>query len=109
MSKDPCVYIMASAPNGTLYIGVTSDLLSRVAQHRVGTFAGFTARYHCHGLVWFEQHGEMGTAIAREKQLKRWHRAWKCNLVERTNATWDDLGSALGLPPLAPRLGTGGP
>ena len=98
--KQQCVYILASQPYGTIYIGVTSDLLARVYQHRSGDVKGFTSRYAVHRLVRFEQFETMADAIAREKQLKRWHRQWKINLIESENPQWADLAPALGLPPL---------
>lgn len=73
----PCVYILASKRNGTLYIGVTSDLPSRIWQHKNNQVAGFTQRYHVHTLVWYEVHGNMESAIARDKALKEWKRAWR--------------------------------
>jgi len=92
------VYILASRPYGTLYIGVTSDLLARLYQHRSGEAQGFTSRYSVHRLVRFEQFATMHEAIAREKQLKRWHRQWKINLIESENPQWVDLAPSLGLP-----------
>ena len=100
--REPCVYILASKPFGTLYIGVTSDLIARLWQHRSGEVKGFTFRYHVHQLVRFEQFATMHDAISREKQLKRWHRPWKINLIESENPQWVDLAPALGLPPLSP-------
>jgi putative endonuclease len=100
MAKQPCVYILASQRLGTLYIGVTSDLLSRLWQHRSGANAGFTSRYGVHLLVRYELFADMPTAIAREKQLKRWHREWKMNLIERDNPDWSDLAMGLGLAPV---------
>jgi putative endonuclease len=97
--KHPCVYILASQKYGTLYIGVTSDLIARLYQHRTGQVKGFTARYSIHRLVRFEQFESMHEAISREKQLKRWHRPWKINLIESENPQWVDLAPALGLPP----------
>jgi putative endonuclease len=85
------VYIMANEQNGTLYVGVTSDLLARVYLHRIEKAPGFTERYQCKQLVWWEQHGDMPTAIAREKQLKKWRRAWKLRLIEEMNPGWRDL------------------
>jgi putative endonuclease len=85
------VYLMASQRNGTLYLGVTSDLLSRGAQHRRREIAGFSAKYGCTRLVWFEQHADMPGAIAREKQIKAWRRAWKIALIEARNPQWLDL------------------
>ncbi|WBH17269.1 GIY-YIG nuclease family protein [Sphingomonas radiodurans] len=98
--KQPCVYILASKRMGTLYIGVTSDLLARLWQHRSGTVPGFTAQHGVHRLVFYEMFADMPTAIAREKQLKRWHREWKINLIERDNPDWRDLAVALGMEPL---------
>ena len=103
MTKQPCVYILASALNGTIYIGVTADLVARVYQHRSNAAAGFTARYGVHRLVRYEFFATMPEAIAREKQLKRWHRAWKINLIESDNPDWSDLAVALGLKPIANR------
>jgi putative endonuclease len=85
------VYMMASRRHGTLYVGVTSDLISRVAQHRDGTFEGFTKRYGIKRLVWFERHDAINLAIQREKSLKRYKRDWKINLIERENPDWNDL------------------
>jgi len=101
--RNPCVYILASKPHGTLYIGVTSDLPARLWQHREGKAPGFTNRYGVHLLVRFEMFADMPTAIAREKQLKNWHRQWKINLIESENADWHDLAVGLGLPPVALR------
>jgi putative endonuclease len=100
--RQPCVYILASGHYGTLYIGVTSDLLGRMWQHRNNALPGFTSRYSVHLLVHFELFGEMEPAILREKQLKRWHRQWKINLINESNPHWADLAVGLGLPPLAP-------
>ncbi len=85
------VYIMASRRNGTLYTGVTSNLPLRVAQHKEGTFGGFSQRYGCKMLVWFEQHGDMEQAILREKRIKEWKRQWKLRLIEEMNPRWEDL------------------
>ena len=98
--RNPCVYILASQPRGTLYIGVTSDLIGRLWQHRNNAVPGFTAKHHVHTLVRFEMLGDMENAILREKQLKRWHRQWKINLIESENPQWVDLAVGLGLPPL---------
>lgn len=87
----PCVYILASARNGTLYIGVTSDLVKRVWQHKNDFVEGFTKQYGVHTLVWYEVHETMESAIAREKALKNWHRAWKIRLIEESNPAWLDL------------------
>ncbi|VXC65481.1 GIY-YIG nuclease family protein [Sphingomonas sp. AX6] len=98
----PCVYMLASGFNGTLYVGVTSDLIARVVQHRDGNHGGFTKRYAVHWLVWFEIAATMEAAIAREKQVKRYRREWKRNLIERDNPAWNDLAEGLGLEPLTP-------
>ncbi len=98
--RQPCVYILASAYNGTLYVGVTSDLLARIVQHRDGTFDSFTRKHGIKRLVYFEVYDDMETAIAREKQLKRYRRDWKRNLIERENPAWNDLALGLGLEPL---------
>lgn len=89
--KSSCVYILASRRNGTLYIGVTSDLIGRAWQHRNGIPGGFAARHCVHRLVWFEGHDTMEQAIAREKAMKRWMRRWKIELIERCNPDWLDL------------------
>jgi putative endonuclease len=94
------VYILASAPYGTLYIGVTSDLVNRMMEHRSGATPGFTTRYRVHRLVYYESFGEVMLAIQREKTLKKWPRQWKINLIERDNPHWKDLLPALmGEPP----------
>ena len=100
--KHPCVYILASREYGTLYIGVTSDLIGRLSQHRNAEVKGFTSRYRVYRLVRFEQFESMYEAITREKQLKSWHRQWKINLIESDNPRWVDLAPSLGLPPLPP-------
>ena len=89
--KQPCVYIIASKRNGTLYIGTTSNLSQRVWQHKNNIAAGFTRRYRVHTLVWYESHVTMLSAITREKQLKEWNRAWKLELIESGNPLWRDL------------------
>ncbi len=91
MAKQPAMYVLASRRNGTLYIGVTSDLVARIWQHRNDVVEGFTRRYGVHMLVHFEMHPEMTQAIAREKQLKKWKRAWKLELIEKHNPEWRDL------------------
>ncbi len=93
--KLPCVYILASKPNGTLYIGVTSNLLKRVHEHKADLVAGFTRRYRVHNLVYFEVCESMDSAIEREKQIKKWERAWKIRLIQRNNAEWRDLWAEL--------------
>ena len=85
------VYIMASQKNGTLYVGVTNDLIRRVFEHREGSVAGFTKRYDIKDLVYFEEHDEPRNAIQREKNIKHWSRAWKLALIERQNPDWQDL------------------
>ena len=85
------VYILASRRHGTLYIGVTSDLAGRVYEHRAGIIPGFTSKFGVHRLVYFEPFGMIDDAIRREKQLKRWRREWKINLIERNNPGWVDL------------------
>ena len=97
MDRIPCVYILASSRHGTLYIGVTSNLIGRLIQHREGLIAGFTSRYGVHRLVWYDVADTMEAAIAREKQLKRWNRDWKLRLIEEHNPEWDDLAIGLGL------------
>jgi putative endonuclease len=87
----PCVYILASRRNGTLYIGVTSDLRRRVWEHKTDLVAGFTREYHVHTLVYAEFHARMAKAIQREKRIKAWRRAWKIELIEAANPAWRDL------------------
>ena len=94
----PCAYIMASRRHGTLYIGVTSNIVQRADQHRRGLLPGFTRDYGIRWLVWFEVHETMESAIIREKRLKEWQRAWKIELIEATNPEWLDLAIDLGLP-----------
>jgi putative endonuclease len=91
MANQPAVYILASKRNGTLYIGVTSNLLQRVWQHKNDMVEGFTKRYNVRRLVYYEQYTDMMEAILREKQLKKWNRAWKIELIERENPEWRDL------------------
>jgi putative endonuclease len=93
--KQPCVYILASRRHGTLYIGVSSDLVKRVWEHKNDVAAGFTRRYHVHDLVWHESHETMEAAINREKMLKEWKRAWKIELIEEENPEWRDLYPSL--------------
>jgi putative endonuclease len=89
--KQPCVYLLASRKNGTLYTGVTSNLVQRIWQHKNDQTDGFTKRYGVHLLVWYEMHDAMESAIAREKAIKEWKRAWKLELIEATNPQWLDL------------------
>jgi putative endonuclease len=94
--KQPAVYILASKPNGTLYVGVTSDLPARIEAHRSGSVEGFTKRHEIDTLVYVELHDSMYDAIQREKRIKRWNRAWKIRLIEKDNPMWSDLaGEAL--------------
>jgi putative endonuclease len=91
MERQPAIYILASQRNGTLYIGVTSNLVARIWQHRADVIKGFTRKYQVHRLVYFEFHESMPAAIAREKQLKGWRRLWKLRLIESVNPEWEDL------------------
>ncbi|WP_176592229.1 GIY-YIG nuclease family protein [Sphingobium sp. EM0848] len=94
------VYILASRKNGTLYTGVTSDLVKRLYEHRNGLIDGFTSDYGVKRLVWFETHDAMDSAIVREKRIKKWNRQWKIELIEAENPEWDDLALAFGFEPL---------
>ena len=87
----PCVYILASQRNGTLYVGVTSELTRRVWEHKTGMVEGFTKRYGVHWLVYAEFHATMAEAIVREQHIKKWRRAWKIALIEEANPEWRDL------------------
>ena len=100
LEKQPCVYILASKLYGSLYIGVTSDLMKRLSQHRDSLLPGHTSRYAIYRLVHFEMFGTMEAAILREKQLKNWHRQWKINLINAENPEWIDLAVGLGFPPI---------
>ena len=91
MNKQPAVYILASKRNGTLYVGVTSDLAKRIWEHKNNLVEGFTNRYSVHHLVWYELHESMESAIRREKRLKEWKRIWKLDLIENSNPNWLDL------------------
>ncbi len=101
MARYECiaVYIMASQRNGTLYLGVTSDLMNRAQQHREGLIEGFSRKHGCKLLVWWEGHEQMHTALAREKAVKKWRRAWKLALIEKANPQWRDLFEDFLLPP----------
>ena len=90
-----CVYIMASKRNGTLYIGVTSDLAKRVYEHRTGAVEGFTKKYGCHDLVWYEVYDDLQAARQRELQMKEWKRAWKIREIEGLNPEWVDLSDRI--------------
>jgi putative endonuclease len=94
-SRNPAVYILASSRNGTLYTGVTSNLIQRVHQHREHLAAGFTDTYEVTRLVWFEMHETMESAIQREKRIKAWRRLWKLELIEASNPRWDDLWQSI--------------
>ncbi|TQF43391.1 GIY-YIG nuclease [Bradyrhizobium sp. UNPF46] len=85
------VYILASPRDGAIYVGITNDLVRRVYEHRIKAVPGFTARYNISRLVWFEAYDDPISAISREKELKKWRRAWKTQLVEKDNPNWDDL------------------
>jgi putative endonuclease len=85
------VYILASAIGGTLYIGVTNNLVRRIYEHKMGLADGFTKKYHIYRLVYFEQYSRIETALLREKRLQKWNRAWKIRLIEELNPNWDDL------------------
>ena len=102
MQRDfsPTVYLLASRRNGTLYTGVTSQLMTRIHQHRQGVFAGFTRKHGIKLLVWFEQHETMDSAMLREKRIKKWERPWKLELIEAANPDWRDLAEDFGFPPL---------
>ncbi len=91
MDKQPCVYILASKKNGTLYTGVTSNLIKRVWEHKNELAGGFSKTYGVHDLVWFEIHETMESAIAREKLLKEWKRKWKLELINKSNPSWRDM------------------
>ena len=91
MNRQPCVYILASQRNGTLYIGVTSNLIKRVWEHQTNIVEGFTKKYKVHTLVWYEIHETKNSAIQREKTLKKWRRKWKIRLIESFNPDWKDL------------------
>ena len=96
----PTVYLLASRRNGTLYTGVTSNLLQRIHQHREGLIPGFTCEYGVKLLMWFEQHATMDAAIQREKRIKKWNRAWKLELIEAGNPDWRDLAEDFGFDPI---------
>ena len=95
MNKPGYVYIMASRRNGTIYLGVTSDLAARAYQHRNGVIEGFTKTYGCKLLVWYEVHDDLDNARLRELQMKNWNRQWKLSEIERMNPDWNDLFESL--------------
>ncbi|MGD8547822.1 MAG: GIY-YIG nuclease family protein [Thiohalophilus sp.] len=91
MDRQPCVYLLASQRNGTLYTGVTADLVKRVWEHKNHVIDGFTRKYNVTTLVWYEMHETMESAIRREKMIKNWKRAWKIRVIEEFNPHWRDL------------------
>ena len=91
MERQPCVYILASKKRGTLYTGVTSNLVRRIWEHKNNLVAGFTSRYSVHNLVWYEMSDTMDSVIQKEKEIKNWKRKWKIELVEQSNPEWRDL------------------
>ena len=93
--RNSFVYIVASSKNAKLYLGVTRDILSRAWQHRNEYLAGYSTKHKCHRLVWYETHDDIREAIRREKQMKKWRRAWKIELIEKTNPGWRDLSGDL--------------
>jgi putative endonuclease len=95
MSKQPCVYLLSSGRNGTLYVGVTSNLIKRVWEHKNHVVDGFTKKYQVDRLVWYEVHETMESAIQREKAIKEWQRIWKLRLIEKFNPDWTDLYESL--------------
>ncbi len=95
--KNYYVYILASGRNGTLYTGMTNDLVRRVQEHKTGIGSEFTSKYKVNRLVWFETYNEVRFAILNEKRIKKWNRAWKLNMIERMNPNWDDLSIGLRL------------
>ncbi len=95
MERQPCVYLLASKQNGTLYAGVTSALVKRIWEHKNNVVEGFTKKYNVHMLVWYEMHETMESAIKREKAIKKWERSWKIEVIEEMNPQWRDLYSDL--------------
>ncbi len=89
--KTPCVYILTNKPNGTFYVGVTSNIMKRIWEHKNNSVESFTSKHDLHRLVWFELHETMDSAISREKSVKRWKRLWKKRLIESKNPEWKDL------------------
>lgn len=94
--KHPAVYILTNRRNGTLYIGVTSNLPQRLQEHKDRTVEGFTKKYGLHLLVYYEVHADMRTAVTREQQMKKWNRRWKVRLIESMNPEWRDLTEDIG-------------
>ena len=95
MEKQPCVYLLSNSKRGTLYLGVTSDIVKRVWEHKNNLVEGFSEKYSIHQLVWYEQHVDMKSAIEREKSMKKWKRDWKIALIEEQNPEWRDLYESL--------------
>ena len=93
--KKPAVYILASKPGGTIYTGVTRDLIRRIWEHKNDVVAGFTSEYNIHRLVYYELHEDIESAILREKQIKKWNRLWKIELIEDYNPEWNDLYNSI--------------
>ena len=91
MERQPCVYLLASKRNGTIYTGVTSNLIKRIWEHKHHMVEGFTSKYHVNILVWYELHETMESAICREKAIKNWKRVWKISVIEEINSQWRDL------------------
>lgn len=95
IEKQPCIYMLSNKKEGVLYIGVTSNLRQRIAQHESEVVKGFSQKYNLKNLVYFERHETMYDAITREKQLKHWNRAWKINLINKQNPEWQDLAATI--------------
>ena len=95
MEKQPCVYLLVNRKRGTLYLGVTSDIVKRVWEHKNNLVEGFTKKHSIHQLVWYEQHADVKSAIEREKSMKKWKRDWKIALIEEQNPEWCDLYKSL--------------
>ena len=93
--KEPFVYILASQLNGTLYVGVTNNLIQRAWEHKTGRTAGFVGKYKVFSLVYYESHADIKTAILREKHIKKWNRLWKIRLIETMNREWKDLWESI--------------
>jgi len=95
IERSSYVYILSNEKNGTIYIGVTSNLIRRIQEHKEKIIEGFTEKYDVNKLVYCEKHGTIGSAILREKQMKKWNRDWKIKLIEKNNIKWDDLYESL--------------
>jgi len=107
VERIPCVYLLSSGFHGTIYTGVTSDMVGRIWKHREEVTEGFTKRYGVKRLVWFEVHERMETAIRREKSIKRWQRQWKLELIGLENPTWHDLAEGFGFESLSKKVDPG--